>query len=227
MQPAAIQAGGTGDNGQMKLLSQAFVEHKIQISKKDLGILNLDAKFLRKWVKKQKEIHDNMCEDIQLDTLTKYQSQLMDDIEQLFEKIDLLTEKNSKWNNDYISIYKEFMENFRTFEQEILYFADTSLYFSMISSITLLLFKFDQLDHATLQLIKLLSIHEKSPNTHKHFHELEILCNIRNNNLERFEKIYKILKYTNGNFYEDMIQDVWDKLDKFCNDRNNPERHTQ
>lgn len=42
-----------------------------------------------------------------------------------------------------------------------------------------------------------------------------------------FEKIYKILKYTNGDFYENMIQDIWDKLDKFCNDRNNPERHTQ
>lgn len=54
------------------------------------------------------------------------------------------------------------MDDFRNFEQEILYFADTSLYFSMISSITLLLLKFDQIDHATLQLIKLLSIHEKS-----------------------------------------------------------------
>lgn len=36
-----------------------------------------------------------MNEDIQLDTLSKYQSQLMDNIEQLFEKIDLLTENNN------------------------------------------------------------------------------------------------------------------------------------
>ena len=76
-------------------------------------------------------------------------------------------------------MYQEVKYAIQVFESESLYYADSQRYYSLIATVVMLLLKFQQVEHAVLELLKLLVIQDDDVWRQKYMFEIEILLLIR------------------------------------------------
>ena len=155
-----------------------------------------------------------MSEYVEMSKLTSDQRQIIRDIVSHIESLIKLTSCGTAnvWRQK--SIFKSFAMDLAKFEDEILYFSDARFYYCAISIIGFFMIRFDKVDHAILQLIKLFTISYQKNDEVKKQQELHLFYNLMRNYPDKFEIIYNILMHTQPNRYQGQFKNSWAKLDK-------------
>ena len=130
--------------GAPEFKQEALIEKTTSmVSTEDLELEKISLNQMRKWLKYQKETHDNLNQKIELHNLTNSQSQLITNMEKHTDELLKYTSQGARHWKEHKEILIQFNEDIAKFENDILYFANPRIYFNSIGIIGLLMLRFN------------------------------------------------------------------------------------